>query len=57
MERVFVIIEGRAQLRLVRTGAHAGDFVEILAGLDAGEKIVAAPTAALRDGQSLEVRP
>jgi len=57
MERVFAIVDGRAQLRLVRTSAQAGGFVEILAGLDAGEKIVAAPTAALRDGQLLEVQP
>ena len=57
MERVFVVADGRAQLRLVRTGARSGAFVEVLAGLDAGEKIVATPTAALRDGQPLEVRP
>jgi hypothetical protein len=29
--------------------------VEVLAGLDAGEKVVSAPTPALRDGQPLEV--
>lgn len=57
MERVFVIVEGRAQLRLVRTGAHVGGWVDVLSGLDAGEKIVAAPTAALRDGQPVEVQP
>jgi RND family efflux transporter MFP subunit len=57
MERVFVIVDGRAQLRLVRSGAHAIGFVDVLAGLDAGEKIVAAPTAALRDGQPVEVQP
>lgn len=57
MERVFVISEGKAQLRLVRTGAHVGDQLDVLAGLDAGEKIVAAPTAALRDGQPVEVQP
>jgi hypothetical protein len=57
MERVFVIVEGHAQLRLVRTGAQVGDWVDVLSGLDAGEKIVAAPTAALRDGQRVEVQP
>jgi len=57
MERVFVVAEGRAQLRLVRTGERTAGSVEILAGLDAGEKIVAVPTAALRDGQALEVQP
>jgi len=57
MERVFVIVDGRAQLRLVRTGAQAGGFVDVLSGLDAGERIVAVPTAALRDGQRVEVQP
>jgi len=57
MERVFVIADGRAQLRLVRTSARAGGYVEVLAGLDAGEKVVALPTPALRDGQILEVQP
>jgi len=57
MERVFVIADGRAQLRLVRTGTHVGGFVDVLSGLDAGEKIVSAPTAALRDGQPVEVQP
>ena len=57
MERVFVIVNGRAQLRLVRTGAHGGDLVDVQSGLDAGEKIVAAPAAALRDGQTVEIQP
>jgi RND family efflux transporter MFP subunit len=58
MERVFVVTaDGRAGLRLVRTGARRGAELEILAGLDAGERIVAAPAPTLRDGQPLEIRP
>jgi len=57
MERVYVVRDGRAELRLVRTGATVGDRVQILAGLDAGEIVVNAPPAALRDGQPLEIRP
>ena len=57
MERVFVIDEDHARLRLVRTGERNAATVEILSGLDAGERIVAVPTAALRDGQRLEVAP
>lgn len=57
MERVFVIVGGHAQLRLIRTGARVGGFVDVLAGLDAGEKIVSVPMAALRDGQPVEVQP
>jgi len=57
MERVFVIVNGHAQLRLVRTGANMDGFVDVLSGLDVDEKIVSAPTAALRDGQPVEVQP
>ena len=58
MERVFVAGEGnRAVLRLVKTGALRGDRVEILSGLDDGERIVVAPPAWLREGQTLEVLP
>ncbi len=58
MERVFVAAEGpRAVLRLVKTGARRGDRVEIAAGLAAGERVVVAPPAALRDGQPLEISP
>lgn len=57
MERVFVISDGKVHLRLVKTGEHTGGNAIILSGLDAGEKIVAAPTAALRDGQPVEIQP
>jgi RND family efflux transporter MFP subunit len=57
MERVYVVNAGRAQLRLVRTGAREGDRVQIAAGLDSGEVVVAAPSAALRDGQPVEIQP
>lgn len=55
MERVFVSAHGKAQLRIVRTGANFGDAVQILSGLDAGETVVINPPANLRDGQPLEV--
>lgn len=57
MERLFVVADGRAVLRLVKTGRADADRVEILAGLNAGEQIVLAPPAALRDGQSVTVQP
>jgi RND family efflux transporter MFP subunit len=57
MERVYVVNSGRAQLRLVKSGAHEGDRVQIAAGLDAGEVVVTAPSAALRDGQPVEIQP
>jgi len=58
MERVFVAGDrNRAVLRLVKTGALRGDQLEVLSGLSAGERVVAAPSATLRDGQPLEVQP
>ena len=57
MERVFVVHAGRAQLRLVKTGAREGGLVQISAGLDAGESVIVAPGAALRDGQPVEILP
>ena len=58
MERVFVVADGnKAGLRLVKTGATRGDRVEILSGLDGGDRVVLAPPATLREGQPLEVLP
>ena len=57
MERVFVVENGRAVLRLVKTGRPTGDRLEILSGLNAGEQVVLAPPAALRDGQPVSTRP
>ena len=58
MERVFVVnADGRAQLRLVKSGDITGDRVAILSGLTAGETVVLAPAATLRDGQPVTVQP
>jgi RND family efflux transporter MFP subunit len=57
MERAFVVgAEKRAVLRLVKTGRAHGERIEILSGLEAGESVVVAPPASLREGQPLEVR-
>lgn len=55
MERVFVAENGRASLRLVKTGAISGQLVEIVSGLDADERVVVEATQPLLDGQPLEV--
>jgi multidrug efflux pump subunit AcrA (membrane-fusion protein) len=58
MERVFVVgPDNRAVLRLVKSGATRADRVEILSGLDDGERVVVAPPAGLREGQTLELLP
>lgn len=57
IERVHVIRDGRAVMRIVRTGARFGDDLEITAGLDAGEIVATEGVETLRDGQPVEVRP
>jgi RND family efflux transporter MFP subunit len=54
LDRLFVIEGGRAQLRLVTLGQQQSQSVEILAGLDPGEVVVAAPPADLLDGAAVE---
>lgn len=51
MEMVFVVNDGRAELRLVKTGRQVDGEVEIVSGLDAGERIVTEGAADLTDGQ------
>lgn len=55
LEFVVVGVDGRAQLRLVRTGRILGDQVEIISGLEGGEKVVLEAPASVVDGQGLEV--
>ena len=58
MERVFVVgADNRAVLRLVKSGNITGDRVAILSGLTAGETVVLAPAATLRDGQPVTILP
>lgn len=57
MEWVFVIENNRAVLRLVKTGRADGERIEILSGLNAGERIVVAPPSDLRDGAPVTPQP
>lgn len=56
-DAVFLVERGRAVARPVRVGVRATDRVEILDGLAATERVVAAPPPGLREGARLEVRP
>jgi RND family efflux transporter MFP subunit len=51
MDKVFVMEDGKARLRLVRTGARTGEQVEILAGIRPGDKIIVKNNALLVSGQ------
>lgn len=57
MERVWIVLDGRATLQLVQTGRARGARVEIIAGLSAGDVIVLAPPAGLREGQRVTSQP
>ena len=57
LERVFVIEQGQAQLRMVTTGERQAGSATVLSGLAEGERVVVSPPAGLRDGNRIEVRP
>ena len=52
---VYVVEDGVARLRLIRTGTSSPSGVEVLAGLDAGESIVVSPLTGLKDGRAVTV--
>lgn len=54
MELVFVVRDGAARIRLVKTGKHFGGDVEILSGLAPGDQVVTTSPASLVDGQPVE---
>jgi len=57
LELVFVVAEGKAHLRLVRTGKRLGDDIELITGVEAGEQVVVNPPADLTDGQPVTLAP
>ncbi len=50
LEGLFIAGDGQARLRWVKTGRRDGGRVEILSGLEAGERYLAAPPSGLADG-------
>jgi HlyD family secretion protein len=52
---VFVITDGTARERPVRTGVSSGGVVEVLAGLQAGEVVAVSGHRTLRDGAAVVV--
>ena len=51
---VFVAVDGRAELRWLALGETDGERVRVRAGLSAGERVIADPSAA-SDGEPIEV--
>lgn len=57
IDRVFIVDDGHAYLRLVRTGLRVADRVELLSGVEAGEEIVVDNIDKLIDGQPVTILP
>lgn len=55
MEQVYVAEEGRAVLRLVRSGARHAGQVEILSGLKVGDEVIVSAAGRLHEGQLLQI--
>lgn len=52
---VFVVVDGTAKRTPIETGHLSGEFVEVTAGLAAGERVVTAGKVAIRDGSKVQV--
>jgi RND family efflux transporter MFP subunit len=57
MELIFVVVNGHAQLRIVKTGKRVGNEVELVSGVDAGEQVITEGAANLLDGQPVVPKP
>ena len=57
METVFVAVNNHAQLRIVRTGKRTDGEVELLSGIDPGDRVVIEGAEQLRDGQPITLKP
>lgn len=53
---VYVLNDGKAVQRVVRTGLQQDDFVEILSGVRAGEQVAADGAGFLTDGATVDVK-
>lgn len=56
MERVYVIHEGKAKLRLVQTGTLQNGEIEILSGLTEGEMVIKETDSNVYDGQPIVIK-
>jgi RND family efflux transporter MFP subunit len=56
MECVFVVTDEHAQLRIVRTGKRTDGEVEILSGVNSGERVISEGAEPLRDGQPVTLK-
>jgi HlyD family secretion protein len=53
---VFVVLDGKALRRAVKTGATSGQSVRVEEGLIGGEDLITGPPAGLKDGDRVKAR-
>lgn len=56
LERVFVELNGRARLQLVKTGLVVDDLIEVLSGISVGDRVVVSDARELSDGRKVTVK-
>lgn len=57
LEMVFIVKQGVAELRLVKSGKKTAREIELLAGVSKGETVVSEGAQLLADGQPVEILP
>lgn len=57
MELIFVVKEGHANLRLVKTGKAINGNIEVLSGIEEGEQVMISDVSKLADGQPVTIQP
>lgn len=55
-EIVFIVKDNQAKLKKIKTGISNKNFVEIIEGLNIGEKIVTVGNVTLKDGETIRIR-
>lgn len=56
LDYAFVVEDGKARLRLIRTGNSIEDKAEVLSGLQAGDMVVLDPPDSLMDGNPVDAQ-
>jgi membrane fusion protein (multidrug efflux system) len=56
LEKVFVIQDGKIAERIVRTGSHLDDVIEITEGVTSGELVAVSNLGSLQQGREVSVR-
>jgi RND family efflux transporter MFP subunit len=54
---VFILQDGKAKQRKVKTGLESPDWIQIVDGVKSGEEVVMASAGLLNDGSAVSVRP